>query len=107
MDDHDDSEFDNLNCKELKDFLRDHNQFVSGNKSELIKRAKGVRKLGLVAKDCRDLEGENAVQKRKSDKLTTPHGKNLPTPKHYKNKPGVMTSNSCRHIQLFGFKNEL
>jgi len=75
-----DCEIDGLNVSDLKEYLRTHNQYVSGKKSELILRAKGVRKLGLSNLNHAT---EDAVkfERRKTEKLVTPLGETLPHPK--------------------------
>ncbi|WAR21599.1 hypothetical protein MAR_015573 [Mya arenaria] len=76
-----DSEIDKLNVSQLKDYLRDHNQYVSGKKSELVLRAKGVQKAGLNDRNEVQINAEVNFEKRQCDKLVTPLGQKLPHPK--------------------------
>ncbi|KAL5010799.1 hypothetical protein ScPMuIL_013104 [Solemya velum] len=66
---------------QLKQYLRRHNQYVSGNKKDLISRAKGVRKLNLDDVQDRKSEAEEKFARRQTDKLVTPLGEILPDPK--------------------------
>ena len=65
---------------ELKKYLSKHGQNVSGNKSELITRIKGVRLLGLKDVNSVAKEDEKFDQQRKTDKLSTQLGERLPHP---------------------------
>ena len=42
-----DCEISQLSVTDLRNYLPRHKQFISGKKSELIERGKGVKKLGL------------------------------------------------------------
>ena len=75
-----DSEIDALNVSDLKEYLRTHNQYVSGKSSELILRAKGVRKLGSSNLNHATEEALK-FERRKTEKLVPPLGETLPHPK--------------------------
>ncbi|XP_045163375.2 uncharacterized protein LOC123527777 [Mercenaria mercenaria] len=79
-----DIEIDKLNVSQLKDYLRFHNQYVSGKKNELVLRAKGVQKLGLNDLQQEQRNAEVNFEKRKTEKLVTPLGEKLPNPETLK-----------------------
>ncbi|KAH3887037.1 hypothetical protein DPMN_011049 [Dreissena polymorpha] len=74
-----DIEIDKLSVVQLKDYLRFHNQYVSGNNNELVLRAKGVQKLGFNDRQVHR-NAEVNYEKRKTEKLVTPLGEKLPHP---------------------------
>ena len=74
-----DIEIDKLSVAQLKDYLRFHNHYVSGNKNELVLRTKGVQKLGLNDRQLHR-NAEVNYEKRKTEKLFTPLGEKLPHP---------------------------
>lgn len=76
-----DDEIKSMNCKQLKDYLRRYGQYVTGNKKELIERAKGVSKLNLADKCVIECEDSVLNTKRRKEKLLTPLGEAIPDPK--------------------------
>lgn len=66
--------------KDLKRFLREHGEYVSGNKKELISRAKGCVQLGL--KPLREIEenDEATDNHHLARRFTTSVGEELPHP---------------------------
>ncbi|XP_041376830.1 uncharacterized protein LOC121389299 [Gigantopelta aegis] len=76
---------DVANVRELKTFLRDRGEQVSGNKPELVRRAKGVLDLGLKPlKVIQQTDKENAGH-REVTKFKTPLGEILPDPSRLPN----------------------
>ncbi|XP_069109620.1 uncharacterized protein [Argopecten irradians] len=77
-----DRDLSRLNVPELKKFLRRNGHYVTGNKSELLKRAIGVGKLRIGAQGHRDFPERDAIkcEKRRDGKLTTPLGERIPDP---------------------------
>ena len=75
-----DSEICQLSVTGLQNYLRLHQQFISRKKSELIERAKGVKKLGL--RDANEQEWEDLEENevRQEEKLVTQSGERLPDP---------------------------
>ena len=75
-----DSEICQMSVTGLRNYLRRHKQFISGKKSELIERAKGVKKLGL--RDANEQEWEDLEENevRQEEKLVTQLGERLPDP---------------------------
>jgi hypothetical protein len=71
-------EIDKLNVSQLKDYLRLHKEYVTGKKAELVKRAKGLRKIGRD-EVCDEVELWK-FQRRQTEKLVTPLGEILPHP---------------------------
>jgi len=80
-----DNEISAFKVPALKNYLRQHGQYVTGNKSDLIERAKGVRKLQL--RDVNDVQyDDDAIHlMRNKEKLTTPLGEVIPEPSSLKN----------------------
>ena len=70
------------NCKvrDLKRFLRDRGEFVSGSKSELIERAKGSLDIGVKPLKEVTENDEKIAHQRNLEKLITPLGEDLPDP---------------------------
>ena len=79
-----DLDFDKLNVSELKLYLRDHGQYVSGLKSELIKRAKGTDILRKRPLSELNLEDENFEKRRNLERFVSPLGEKLPHPSSLK-----------------------
>ena len=77
-------EFDSWNVKQLKSFLREHGELVSGNKPELISRAKGT--LVLKKKSVNETSSVDAVADgiRRFERLVTPLNEILPDPESLK-----------------------
>ena len=75
-----DDELRRLNVVGLKNYLRRHNQYVTGNKSELLERAIGIKKLQLRDKYDQDSVDSRECVSRREEKLTTPLGEKLPDP---------------------------
>lgn len=71
---------DGFKVCDLKKYLSAHGQNVSGRKSELIERVRGVRKLGLIDLSSVAQEDSKRFEQRKCDKLTTPLNEKLPHP---------------------------
>ena len=69
---------DNCKVRDLRKFLRDHGEFISGNKTEFIERAKGAIAIG--AKPLKEVlrSDEENGHNRSVDKLITP----LPSKTH-------------------------
>ncbi|KAL3862566.1 hypothetical protein ACJMK2_008525 [Sinanodonta woodiana] len=74
-------------CKipELKSYLRQHGQNVGGRKEELVKRAKGIKALGLQDVNCISLNDQQGHNLRTTDKLVTPLGEKMPLPSSLNN----------------------
>jgi len=71
---------DNCKARVLRNFLRDHGEFISGNKTELIERAKGAIAIGAKPlKEVLRIDEENG-HNRSVHKLITPLGEELPDP---------------------------
>ncbi|XP_046568875.1 uncharacterized protein LOC124277269 [Haliotis rubra] len=77
--------FDKLNVRELKTYLRNHGEHVSGNKSDLILRAKGVRDLGKRSIEDVNTYDVVSVRQRRFEKFLSPLGELLPDPLRLKN----------------------
>lgn len=79
-----DEEIDHLTVQGLKNYLRRHGQPLTGNKLELRERAKGVKKLNLRL--VLDVEAEEnfVLERRWTEKLTTPLGETIPEPETIK-----------------------
>ncbi|ESO88647.1 hypothetical protein LOTGIDRAFT_165431 [Lottia gigantea] len=77
-------DFDKLNVNELKSYLRDHGQYVSGVKSELIKRAKGTDIFRQRPLSELVLEDRNFEERRNLERFVTPLGETLPHPSSLK-----------------------
>ena len=60
--------------------MRRHNQFVTGKKSELVERAKGVRTLGVKDSNQQEWEDHAENESRQKEKQETPLGERLPDP---------------------------
>ena len=82
-----DEEIDKLNIVGLKNYLRRHNQFVTGKKSELVERAKGVRTLGVKDSNQQEWEDHAENESRQKEKQETPLGCQIP----HHSAAGVMT----------------
>ncbi|XP_060085312.1 uncharacterized protein LOC132564697, partial [Ylistrum balloti] len=65
---------------ELKGYLSNRGQTVSGNKRQLIERVKGANRLGLVDINVTKAEDDIELFERKVNKLTTPLGEVLVHP---------------------------
>ena len=59
--------FSLLKSKELKNFLRDHGEYVSGSKEELVLRAQGVRMLGKQTIEEVQLENLTVTERRRAE----------------------------------------
>ncbi|KAH3748206.1 hypothetical protein DPMN_182644 [Dreissena polymorpha] len=71
---------DKCKVRDLRNFLQDHGEFISGNKTELIARAKGAIAIGVKPlKEVLTSDKENGHH-RNIDKFITPLGEELPDP---------------------------
>lgn len=66
--------------KELKRFLRDHSQHVTGTKDVLISRAKGVIDLDLTTLNIQCENDDESARLRNLQKFVTPLGEDIPNP---------------------------
>ena len=73
-------DFDKLTVVQLKDYLRNRGEYVSGNKEELLKRAKGVQLLKKKPLSEIQLEDQINDEQRRCERLVTPLGERLPDP---------------------------
>ena len=73
-------DFDKLTVVQLKDYLRNRGEYVSGNKEELLKRAKGVQLLKKKPLSEIQLEDQINDEQRRCERLVTPLGEKLPDP---------------------------
>ena len=64
-----DNEIKSMTVKELKDYLRQYGQFLTGHKSELINQAMGVRKIILVNKMVVEIEDNTGKLGSRTEKL--------------------------------------
>ncbi|XP_033745803.1 uncharacterized protein LOC117331294 [Pecten maximus] len=85
-----------LTVQELKSFLRQHDQPVSGRSTELKERAKGVLKLGIRRKDILQREDERQSTLYQARKFVSPLGEILPHPSTLKN-----WTDNVRQIPVF------
>lgn len=76
--------FSKLSVKELKTFLRDRGAHVSGNRPELIKRARGVEKLCVRTLKEIQIEDNRDRVIREGELFVTPLGEKLPKPSELK-----------------------
>jgi len=76
--------FSRLSVRELKDFLRERGAHVSGNRPELIQRARGIEKLGTRTLTEIKLNDEENRIKREGELFVTPFGENIPKPTQLK-----------------------
>ncbi|KAH3825055.1 hypothetical protein DPMN_126917 [Dreissena polymorpha] len=76
--------FERLSVRELRLYLKDRGENVSGNRPELIKRARGLLKLGK--RTLKEIEISDNVDHdvRQCQLFTTPLGDKLPTPSDIK-----------------------
>ncbi|KAK3106389.1 hypothetical protein FSP39_018991 [Pinctada imbricata] len=75
-----DEEINKLKVPELKEYLRQHRQPVTGNKNVLIEKAKGVRKLNLRTRIDVASEDNLEILRKWCEKLITPLGETIPDP---------------------------
>ena len=77
-------EFDKLTVVQLKNYLRSRGEYVSGNKEELLKRAKGAQLLNK--KPLREIQLADQIcdEQRRVERFVTPLGEKLPDPKTLK-----------------------
>ncbi|XP_052783103.1 uncharacterized protein LOC128219335 [Mya arenaria] len=73
-------QFDNLSVHELKIYLRDRGAHVSGNRPELIKRARGLVQIGKRTLKEINIQDNNNKLERQEELFTTPLGEKLPEP---------------------------
>jgi len=66
--------------KDLKRFLRDHSQHVTGTKDVLISRAKGVIDLDLKPVNIQCENDDESARLRNLQKFVTPLGEDIPNP---------------------------
>ncbi|XP_033744326.1 uncharacterized protein LOC117330213 [Pecten maximus] len=87
---------DRFTVQELKSFLRQHDQPVSGRSAELKERAKGVLNLGIRRKDILQREDERQSTIYQARKFVSPLGEILPHPSTLKN-----WTDNVRQIPMF------
>lgn len=73
--------FDSFRVNELKSFLRDHGEYVTGTKAELVKRAKGVDILKKTPLSEIRIQDENRTKERHLERFVSPFGEKLPDPR--------------------------
>ncbi|WAQ94386.1 LOW QUALITY PROTEIN: hypothetical protein MAR_006857, partial [Mya arenaria] len=73
-------QFDKLSVRELKIYLRDRGAHVSGNRPELIKRARGLVQIGKRTLKDINIQDNNNKLERQEELFTTPLGEKLPEP---------------------------
>lgn len=73
-------DFDKCTVVQLKDYLRCRGEYVSGNKEELLKRAKGVELLKKRPLSEIQLSDQANDEQRRCERLVTPLGEKLPDP---------------------------
>lgn len=76
----DDPLIETLTVPALKNYLRVHGQYVTGNKADLVDRAKGIKLLPI--KNVNELKStdEKCTTDRNKQKLVSPLGEVLPDP---------------------------
>ena len=74
------ADFDSLTVVELKRFLKDHGEYVSGTKAELVKRAKGTRELRKKTLNVLRTEDEFDANQQNFRRFMSPLGEKLPNP---------------------------
>jgi hypothetical protein len=75
-----DAQLEKCKVPELKKYLKEHGQNVTGLRDNLIQRAKGVRVLKLKTVADVSSQDDNTREQRQREKLTTPLGENIPDP---------------------------
>lgn len=73
-------DFSKLSVRELRNYLRERGAHVSGNRPELIKRAKGIEGLGTRTLKEIKLDDERNRIVREGELFVTPFGEKLPKP---------------------------